>query len=275
MLVSVFSIWSSILAQESSNFLDHDGATVKTRFRPPDDFVRKPVNENSFGDYLRNLPLKKHNSPVKYFDGTEKPHDVFEAVVDLPIGNRDLHQCADAIIRLRADYLRSQGKFGEIHFNLTNGFRVDYLKWLDGFRIKEKNNKTWWERTEIASNDLDAVYWDYLELVFYFAGSYSLSRELQQVDISDVRIGDVFIYGGFPGHAIIVVDLVVDPISGKKLMQLAQSYMPAQEIQILKNTENEDLSPWFEAEYTDGAFGSNVLFTPEWTFYEGELKRFK
>lgn len=49
---------------------------------------------------------------------------------------------------------------------------------------------------------------------------------------------------------------------------LAQSYMPAQEIHILKNPNNENLSPWYQI--PDG----QVLETPEWTFQTTELRRF-
>jgi hypothetical protein len=47
---------------------------------------------------------------------------------------------------------------------------------------------------------------------------------------------------------------------------LAQSYMPAQDIQILKNPNDSDISPWYSANFVD------KLLTPEWTFDTGDLK---
>jgi hypothetical protein len=44
--------------------------------------------------------------------------------------------------------------------------------------------------------------------------------------------------------------------------------MPAQEIQLLKNPNNEGLSPWYSLSF------SGDLYTPEWTFSQDELKRF-
>jgi hypothetical protein len=56
--------------------------------------------------------------------------------------------------------------------------------------------------------------------------------------------------------------------TGKKLILLAQSYMPAQDIHILKNPINRDLNPWFEIK------GQDKLYTPEWTFEWSDLRRF-
>jgi hypothetical protein len=55
---------------------------------------------------------------------------------------------------------------------------------------------------------------------------------------------------------------------GKKIFLLAQSYMPAQELQILKNPNNAKMSPWYSEEFGE------TLITPEWTFKKAHLKRF-
>jgi hypothetical protein len=49
-------------------------------------------------------------------------------------------------------------------------------------------------------------------------------------------------------------------------MLIAQSYMPSQEIHILKSFE--EFSPWYKVEEKE-------LHTPEWTFPKGSLRRFK
>jgi hypothetical protein len=87
-------------------------------------------------------------------------------------------------------------------------------------------------------------------------------------NLQDVQIGDVFIQGAFPGHAVIVVDVAVRSEDGSRVMLLAQSYMPAQEIHILKNLREADLNPWFEIN------GADSLYTPEWTFGWDDLRRF-
>jgi hypothetical protein len=106
---------------------------------------------------------------------------------------------------------------------------------------------------------------NFMELVFSYAGTISLSKSLRPGKLSDISIGDVFIYGGSPGHAVIVVD-VAENTCRDKVFLLAQSYMPAQETQILKNFNDDTLSPWYS---------SNIirnLVTPQWTFSVDQLK---
>jgi hypothetical protein len=79
--------------------------------------------------------------------------------------------------------------------------------------------------------------------------------------------GDVLIIGGSPGHAETVMDMAEDD-RGRKVFLLSQSYMPAQDIQILENPSNTDISPWYhlkEAPYT--------VRTPQYDFRTTDLKR--
>lgn len=249
--------------------IDTTGTNIATRFSTPQNFERIQVRDSSFGSYLRKLPLKPHGCEVSYFNGQKKSNkNIYCAVVDLPIGNRDLHQCADAVMRLRADYLREQKRFEDIHFTFNNGFEARYDKWMKGYRIHFDGTDFYWTKDSEASNS-DASYWKYLEYVFSFAGTYSLAQELPAIDEKDMKIGDVFIWGGNPGHAVIVVDMAINKATGDKVFMLAQSYMPAQEIQILVNPKNHEIiSPWYAIDFGE------YLHTPEWRFEKGFLKRF-
>lgn len=263
----VFSfVFSSCLAQDD-NFIDPSGWEIRHRFIPPKGYHRPDVRFDSFGWYLRRLPLKAHNAPVSLYNGSLKPKQgVHAAVINLPIGKKNLHQCADAVIRLRADYLYAQRRFSDIHFNFTNGFRADYPSWMSGKRVKVTGAMVEWVDRGGPSNT-EQDYWQYLETVFTYAGTISLSQELDLVYDNDIQIGDIYIQGGSPGHAIIVVDMCVNPDSGEKLFLLAQSYMPAQEIHILRNPKDQDLSPWYTL---DG----DEIITPEWEFSAADLMRF-
>ncbi len=107
-----------------------------------------------------------------------------------------------------------------------------------------------------------------MDMVFAYAGTISLAQELKPVAIEDMRIGDVFIQAS-PCHCVIVVDMAQNTETGEKLFMIAQSYMPAQDIQILKNYNDESISPWYSVDFGD------VLNTPEWKFNKGDLKRFE
>lgn len=255
-------------SSESAVLSQYSDTTIATRFDTPTEYSRIEQDDASFGNYLRTLPLKPVNSIVKHFDGSEKrKKNVYMAVVDLEIGKRDLHQCADAVMRLRAEYLYGQKKYEEIHFNFTNGFKAEYSKWKKGNRISVNGNSVKW--TSNGSEDSSyKSFWKYLEMVFSYAGTASLSKELNKKDLKNLQIGDVFIQGGFPGHAIIVVDLCEHKTTGKKMFMLAQSYMPAQEIQILMNPNAPNSSPWYSLEEGE------TLVTPEWTFNTSDLKSF-
>ena len=249
--------------------LDSSGLTIQTRFFPPEGFKRTRTKEGDFAAYLRSLPLKPAGTLVSYYNGQTKPNDdVYVGVVDLPIGKRDLHQCADAIMRLRAEYLFHQKDYDRIHFNFTNGFRVDYSKWAAGHRISVKGNKvSWIKRANPSTTYSD--FWKYMEIIFSYAGTLSLEKELVPVELEGMKIGDIFIQGGSPGHAVIVVDMAIKETTGEQIFLLAQSYMPAQEIQILVNPNAVQLSPWYRVKQ------AGDIRTPEWTFGQGDLKRFK
>ena len=249
--------------------INKEGVTVKIRINTPNGFERIEVQNNSFAFYLRNLPLKKYGTKVRYYNGNIKEnYNVYMAVVDKKIGNKNLHQCADAIMHLRADFLYRRKQYNNIHFNFTNGMNVKYSEWIKGKRVVIKGNKSYWVQSRKASNT-DKDFWNYMEKIFAYAGTYSLSKELKPVELENMEIGDIFIKGGFPGHGVIVVDMCFNKETGEKLFVLAQSYMPAQEIQILQNPNNKQISPWCSLSF------EGQLYTPEWTFNKADLKRFE
>ncbi len=254
--------------QSKKAFINPTGMTIAARIKSPKDYTRSVVQSSSFAAYLRDLPLKPYGEPVLYFNGAEKANNnIYESVVNLPIGKKDLHQCADAIMRLRAEYLWRNGHPDKIHFNFTNGFRVDYSQWMQGKRVIVKGNKSYWSNSGTPSNSYQD-FWRYLETIFTYAGTLSLEKELIAIAFDNLEIGDIFIQGGSPGHAVIVVDMAMHSKSNEKLFLLAQSYMPAQEIQILVNPNNRAQSPWYSANV------KGKLKTPEWTFSKADLKRF-
>lgn len=244
-----------------------EGLTIASRFQPPKDYQRFTIPENSFAHFLRELPLYPASRKVKLYNGELKSNQRAQAaVINMDVGSRDLQQCADAVMRLRAEYLWQQKTYDKIQFNFTNGFPANYQKWRDGYRLQVNGNNVVWTDGQVRDTSY-ASFRKYLIQVFNYAGTHSLSKELHKVNINELRIGDVFIQGGFPGHAIIVVDKAENPQTNDFAFLLAQSYMPAQDIHVLVNP-NENGAWYFSKDL------ENELRTPEWTFELTDLKRF-
>ena len=262
----------TIIIEESNqiiSLIDPAGDTVVERILCPSDYERVEEDEDAFGSYLRKSQLKPHGSEVLLFDGRSKwNQSIHIAVLDIDVGDRDLQQCADATMRLWAEFLRSIGQEDKIHFNFTNGFRVEYSKWMEGYRIKVDGNNVTWIKSKEPSNSYD-TFMGYMQIIYAYAGTLSLENELQAVDVGDMKIGDVFVQGGSPGHAVIVVDMAENANTGEKLFLLAQSFMPAQSIHILINPNNELLSPWYVLDDREN------IETPEWNFKKTDLKRYE
>ena len=233
----------------------------------PQGFKRVSVIDGSFGEWLRKLRLKKDRK-VYLYNGTLKQNQSAQfAVVDMPVGNKDLQQCADAVMRLKAEFLFSQKSYNDIQFNATDGTNLSFKKWQRGTRYKLIGNKLTEYNSTAADTNKRVQLEDFLKVVFSYCGTLSLAAQLNPVsDFDDIQPSDVFVKGGSPGHAMIVVDVAINS-AGKKIFMLAQSYMPAQDIHVVKNPVNESLSPWFEVN------ADEALITPEWRFYSGQLKR--
>lgn len=251
------------------SFLDPGGNTIATRFPTPAGYTRTTYAEDTFGHYLRHQQLKPHGTKVFLFNGLEKGNQqAHAAVLDVDVENRDLQQCADAVMRLRAEYLYARERFADIHFNFVSGFNAEYTRWRKGQRIRVKGNQVDWTTGSRATPDYRA-FRKYLTMVFSYAGTASLVHELKPKSKADIEVGDVLIKGGSPGHAVIVVDKAVHDTTGETLVLLAQSYMPAQDIHVLVNPANRDGIPWYSVAHD---FGENGVRTAEYSFGKGALR---
>lgn len=242
--------------------------TIATRFVPPKNAERIETSD-SFALFLRSVPLKADGAKVKLYDGKILPYNYYDAVLDYDLSPYNRQQCADAIMRLRGEYLFSRGEFGKINFHFVSGFLAKYSKWIEGYRIEvnDETNEVKWLQSSQPSNTY-ADFRSFMEVVFTYASTLSLDKELKSVPVDEMQIGDVFIRPGSPGHAVIVVDMAQDNSSGKKYFMIAQSSMPAQDIHILKNTKTRSLSPWYKLDFGDS------LVIPGFDFDKDMLKRF-
>lgn len=246
--------------------VNSEGETLKERIPVPEGFSRIDCEPDSFGEFLRGQKLEPDGSPVKLYDGREKANqNVHIAVLAIDVGERDRQQCADAGLRLRAEYLYSIGEYDKISYHLTNGVLFPYSQYRAGYRLKVDGNDT----SLVKSADENTSYErfrKYLDLLFAYAGTISVSKESTTIEKDDMQIGDIFVIGGSPGHCVMVVDMCENKDTGEKAFLIAQSYMPAQQIHVLKNIEQND--PWYRLSALSYPFR-----TPEWTFDEECLKR--
>lgn len=238
---------------------------LSSRIDAPLGFRRIELPPESFGAWLRAFPTRPGREPVRLFDGREKGNQSAHVLTfDIDVGKRDLQQCADAVMRLRAEYLFAMKRTKDICFRFTSGDAVPWRRWAGGERPRVRGRSVEWEPHGASAGH--PSFRRYLDAIFMYAGSASLSRELESgIELARILPGDVLIQGGFPGHAVIVMD-VAENERGERRYLLAQSYMPAQEIHLLRNPSAE--GPWYDAQ----AKGS--IPTPEWNFRTRDLMRF-
>lgn len=249
--------------------INKEGNTIATRYTNTDPrYERRATND--YGTWLLNRELHPVGHVTHYYNGKTKYVNCQVGVLTYDFIGENLQQCADACIRLRAEYLWEKKMYDKIHFKNTPGFNFEYRKWAEGYRVHfDKNWKASWSKD--AQPDYSySNFKKYLFTVFTYCGTLSLSKEMRPVHISKAQPGDLVLYGGSPGHAVTIMDILHEK-NGKKIkLMFSQSYMPAQEIEILAN-RYENNSPWFELEDLDDP--NLMIDTPEWTFTGNKVMR--
>ena len=241
---------------QTAAWLNPSGMTVETRFIPPAGYTRVDYNDD-YVKYMRNLPMLPDGAPVKIFTGSLKEsQNDHVGVLNIDVGTRDLQQCSDAAQRLRAEYLYGSGKQDKIMFHLTNGQELAWSKWRAGWRLKFEGRKTSLVKSAKPSSNYQ-TFRNYLDTVFMYASVQSVMKESPVITIRDLKPGDAI---AGTGHLIIVLDVVEDINHHKKFL-LAQSYIPAQEIEVLKNPYDQS-TPWYDESYLE----SCPFYTPEWVY---------
>lgn len=209
-------------------------------------------DDAAYSEFLRSLPLKSRGSDVMlYTGGKSRFQSLNYAVVDIPLLS-NVEQCADACIRLRAEYLFNSGQYGKIHFRNVNGKTMNY----SGGASRRAFNS-------------------YLRNVYGLASTFSLSREMKQRPLAELQPGDVFVYAAVDrpgnhkyGHAVMVVDVAVNK-NGKKAFLLAEGNTPARDIHVMRNFENPFRSPWF---FLDD--DADMLILSVFPYKSNELRHF-
>jgi hypothetical protein len=207
---------------------------------PDPELTKVSFPQNSWEHYLQHLPYEK--KPVVDYKGNEIANQQKHfAVLNFDIGNQDLQQCADALMRLRAEYLFSQNRSNEIAFSFTNGIRYSFNQFCEGEVPKNNGNSVTLIKKEAKQRNYASLR-KYLNLVYMYAGTISLNNELKQAE--DFGVGIIIIKPGSPGHCMIIIDEARDK-KGNRYFRLAEGYTPAQSIYILRNTDSALPDPWY------------------------------
>jgi hypothetical protein len=226
----------------------------------------RPLNypKDSWSFFLQHLPAV--DKPI--VDYTGKPVSNQEKrfmILTYDVGHADLQQCADALMRIRAEFLFSRNKYKEIGFDFCSGIYYSWLDYLEGKRpvIRGKNQVI--VQTAVISEASHKSLRDYLDIVFTYANTVSLCRQLKPAN--RLETGTVIIYPGNPGHCCMIVDMAID---NKKdtVYKLVEGYMPAQSIYILSNPFEPEINPWYH-------LGMGNINTASCSFNSYYLRKFE
>lgn len=253
---------------ETSSLINKDSLTIKTRVNVPTGYVRVAYSKGSFENYIRNYKLKPFGSKIINYDDSEYFwQGGHVGVLDIPVPKNGLQQCADALIRIRSEFLWDNNRKDEIGFKFTSGHYCSWIKYAEGYRPKINGNKVTFHKTKLANHTKENFY-KYLNLIYMYSGTLSLYNELESVDAKDLKIGDMLIKGGSPGHIVMLCDEIINN-EGEKLFLLFQGNTPAQSVHLVKNLEDFNISPWYQLE------NDATIPVSNYTFSSAKFVRFK
>jgi hypothetical protein len=219
---------------------------------------------DSWPSFLQHLPTE--NKPIVDYKGNQIVNqEKHFAILTYDIGSSDLQQCADALIRLRSEYLFSQKKYTQIGFHFNLGIYYSLTDYLRGIRPIFKNRQQILAQTSAASELSHASLRRWLDIVYAYANTVSLCKELRNADC--LQTGTVIIFPGHPGHCCIIID---EAVTDKQdtVYKMAEGYMPAQSIYVLSNPYEPEWNPWYH-------LGKGEINTASCSFRSYYLKKFE
>ena len=183
-------------------------------------------NAQTWENYIKNFP-RKSSTVVKDYQGNIIKN---KSLGVLNVRINSVQQCADAAIRLRAEYFYSKKEYDKISFKLTSGLEVPFSKWAQGYRVRVPGNKASLFMSKVSKDYSRENFEAYLKIIMTYAGSASLARDLKK-RTNYPEIGDLLIIPGYPGHVVIIIDKKI--INGVNYYLFANSWIPAQDIEII------------------------------------------
>jgi hypothetical protein len=218
---------------------------------------------NSWQYFLQHLPVV--DKPIVDYKGNAISYQQKHVgIIPYDVGTSDLQQCADALMRLRAEYLFQQKRYNEIGFHFVSR---DYYSWNDyckGLRPVAKGGGVKFVTASASEKNHESLR-RYLDIVYSYASTISLAKELKTVN--DFEIGTIIIHAGSPGHCFIIIDEATNK-EGEKVYKLAEGYTPAQSIYVLRNLDEDGISPWYKLK-------KGIIETASYRFENYKLGKFE
>ena len=166
----------------------------------------KRYDLSSWQYFLQHLPVI--NGPIVDYRGKlieyQQKHI---GIIPYDVGESDLQQCADALMRLRAEYLFQQKRYDEIGFHFVSGNYYSWNNYCKGLRPVAKG-KGFKLIIASSSEKTHESLRSYLNIVYSYASTISLAKELKTA--GDFEIGTVVIHPGNPGHCFIIIDEAIN-----------------------------------------------------------------
>lgn len=230
--------------------------TLDRHIATPEGYTRQKIEDRmSYAAYLRGLPVRTDRENVLLYTG-EKVWMPSAGVIPLDLGKRDVHQCADSVIRLHAEWLWSIDREDEAAYHYTSGDLAAWKDWKKGKVLKVKGNKVL-QVSSTKSPDTHDAYRKWLDKVFTYASTRSLHRDSKKINSSsDLQSGDFYLQGGSPGHVVMILD-IAEATDGSRVALFGQGYLPAREFHVIRDDDAID-GVWFELE------DHTPVATPTW-----------
>ncbi len=192
----------------------------------PRGWARVTAGGDSFGAWLRGLPLKSSNVILSHRgEAIRNPmYDVL-AVVDMPLLFRgDLEQCADFCMRFWAEYHKKRERLNDLYLFEYSGRKVRFRSSGRSYRA-------------------------FLQRAFSYSNSHSLKKGCVEVAENDAKPGDMIVQNerGGIGHVSMIVDECRDA-KGNRLYLIGFGFMPAQEFHIERAPDRYGKGGWFTLE---------------------------
>ncbi|MDD2716061.1 MAG: DUF4846 domain-containing protein [Candidatus Wallbacteria bacterium] len=215
------------------------------KIHTPQNYRRIRYQDDSYAEWLRHLPLKKEGSKVYLGYAMKNIQLNHVAIIDIDQGKRELQKGIGFTYRLLAEYMYSLEMYQDLRYETEQGTQISFFWDLYGYKPTViKNDYQWnWKRQSIKDYDrFQEFMWKYVKAGTY-EGTFQKLERLK--NFNDLRIGDLITRNGFDGCALLVIDMAVNPLDQTKVYLFAFNSVPNQDLQIMANLGDRELSPWY------------------------------